>query len=80
MKRPARKVDPGKLKRLKGIGEYLSGCGTYRISHWDTQAYGQSNRASWAICYAKDDEFICELLTLCDARKWLRNEKVFILS
>lgn len=75
-----------RLKRVSE-GHYETRDGKYRITHWDRTA---GNRESW--CIADWDqqsatdlghrkwEFVCEVRTLSDARKWLSGENVSTYS
>ncbi len=67
-----------RLRRIQA-GVYETPDGKFRVQHWDTTA---GNRSSWAISEwdGKGWGFVCELLTLADARKALAGAKVFILS
>jgi hypothetical protein len=71
-----------KLMRLRRIeaGVYETLDGKFRVDHWSNPPGG--NRPSWAVNErdGKAWDFVCELLTLSDARRYLAGENVFILS
>jgi len=67
-----------KLKRIAS-GVYETPDGKFRVTHWSRTA---GNRKSWAVGEWDGEgwAFVCEILTLTDARRYLRGEDVFILS
>ncbi len=69
-----------RLKRIKK-GWYETHDGKFDVVHWDVTA---GNRVSWAISDRDEKtgqfEFLCEVETLGDARRYLAGEHVFILS
>jgi hypothetical protein len=68
---------PIRLRRIEA-GVYETRDGRFRVLQWDATA---GNRRSW--CVAQWDgtwDFVCEVLTLGDARRYLAGENVFILS
>lgn len=67
-----------KLKRVQS-GVYETIDTQYRVFHWAITA---GNRKSWAIAEwdGKDYSFVCEVLTLSEARDYLDGKDVFILS
>ncbi len=71
-------AQPIRLRRIEaGVYETLDG--TRRVVHWHTTA---GNRKSWAVTEwdGKEWDFVCEVETLADARRYLAGEDVFILS
>lgn len=67
-----------RLRRVES-GVYETPDGKFRVIHWNQTA---GNRKSWAVGEwdGKGWDFVCEVETLADARRYLAGEDVFILS
>ena len=72
------KANKVRLRRVE-VGVYETTDGKFRAMHWSETA---GNRPSWAVAEwdGKGWDFVCEVRTLADARRFLNGEKVFILS
>jgi hypothetical protein len=70
---------PMRLRRIEA-GVYESRDRKFRVNHWHSPPGG--NRPSWAVSEWDGEgwDFVCEVLTLDDARRYLSGENVFILS
>lgn len=66
------------LRRVSA-GVYETRDGRFRVLHWDITA---GNRKSWAVSEWDGTgwDFVCEVRTLADARRYLAGENVTILS
>ena len=72
---------PAKTLRLRryGSGDYGTRDGRFRVFRWDNQV--SDGKVTWAIHDNMGNDFVCEVLTLHDARRYLSGDgAVFILS